>query len=75
MRKLILIAFRIITEPLKTADISLLCQRSKNIPTNDKIKNQAVQKIIVETLRQLEKSNLVEAVGKEGLSLLWKIKD
>ena len=63
-----------IREPLKTSDITLSCQTVKGITIDDKEKNQAIGKVIVETLRQLEKNNLVEAVGKDGLSLLWKIK-
>ena len=74
-KKFILTALRTVTEPLKTSCITLSCQRSKNISTDDKEINKAVGKIIVETLRQLEKSNLVEVVGKNGLSLIWRIKD
>ena len=75
VRKFILRALRTANEPLKTSDITLSCQTAKGITTDDKEKNQAIGKVIVETLRQLEKNNLVEAVGKDGLSLLWKIKD
>ena len=75
VRKLILRALRTADEPLKTSDITLSCQTAKGITANDKEKNQAIRKVIVETLRQLEKNKLVEAVGKDGLSLLWKIKD
>jgi uncharacterized protein YsxB (DUF464 family) len=74
-KKLILRALRTAKEPLKTSDITLSCQNAKGITTTNKEKNQAIAKIIVETLRQLEKNTLVKTVGKEGVSLLWKIKD
>ena len=74
-KKFILTALRTDNEPLKTIDVTLSCQRAKNISTENKETNKAVGKIIVETLRQLEKGNLVEAIGKDGLSLIWKIKD
>lgn len=74
-RKFTLRALRTANEPLKTSDITLSCQNAKGITTANKEKNQAIAKIIVETLRQLEKNSLVEAVGKDGSSLLWKIKD
>ena len=73
-KKFILTALRTANEPLKTIDVTLSCQRAKNISTDDRETNKAVGKIIVETLRQLEKNNLVEVVGKDGLSLIWKIK-
>ncbi len=75
VRKLILRILRTASKPLKTSDITLSCQTIKGIATDDKERNQAIAKVIVETLRQLEKNNLVEAVGKDGVSLLWKIKD
>ena len=75
VRKLILKALRTASEPLKTSDITLSCQNTKGITTHDKERNQAIGKVIVETLRQLEKNTLVEVVGKDGLSLIWKIKD
>jgi len=74
-KKFILIALRKATEPLKTSLVALSCQNAKGITQNDTETTRAVGKIIVETLRQLEKKNLVETVGKDGLSLLWKIKD
>ena len=74
-KKFILTALRTANEPLKTIDVTLSCQRAKNISTENRDTNKAVGKIIVETLRQLEKNNLVEVVGKDGLSLIWKIKD
>jgi DNA-binding HxlR family transcriptional regulator len=74
-KKFILTALRTAKKPLKTIDVTLSCQRTKNISTEDREINKAVGKIIVETLRQLEKNKLVEAVGKDGLSLIWKIKD
>lgn len=75
VRKLILTALRIAEKPLKTSEISLLCQSAKNIDSDDIVTNKAIQKIVVLVLRELEKKNLVEAVGKVGLAIIWKIRD
>ena len=75
VRKLILTALRTADVPLKTSGISLLCQNAKNISDDDIAINKAIQKIIVLALRELEKKNLVKAVGKDGLAILWKIID
>lgn len=75
VRKLILSTLRTAGEPLQTSEISLLCQNAKNIDSSDTSKNKAIQKIVVLVLRELEKKNLVEAVGKVGLAIVWKIKD
>ena len=74
-RKLVLKALRVATKPLKTSDISIKVQKLKDININDNFINKNIQKIIVEHLRAMEKSNLVEQVGKDGLNILWKIKD
>ena len=74
-RKFVLRVLRRASKPLKTSDITLSCQNEKGIATDEKEKNQAVGKVIIEILRQLEKSSLVETVGKDGVSLLWKIKE
>jgi len=74
-KRLILTALRTSNKPLKINDISLLCQKAKNISTQDNTINKYIQKIVVEILRKLEKSGLVEVTGKDGLSLIWKIKD
>ena len=75
IKKLILTTLRTADKPLKTSDIALSCQKIKNISINDKKINKTIAKIVISTMRQLEKKKLVEAVGKDGLSILWKIKD
>ena len=75
IRKLILKVIRTTVEPLKTNEIAILCQELKGISTNNIEDNKFIQKIVVETLRDIEKKNLVEVVGKDGLSLIWKIKN
>ena len=75
VKKYILTALRTANKPLKTVDISLSCQKAKGITADNINKNKTIQKIIVTTLRQLENKNIVEVVGKDGLSLIWKIKD
>ncbi|WP_321778631.1 hypothetical protein [Sulfurimonas sp.] len=75
VRKLILTALRTADSPLQTSEVSLLCQSAKNLASDDIVTNKAIQKIVVLTLRELEKKNLVKAVGKDGLAILWKIRD
>ena len=58
---------RTANKPLRTDKVSLLCQELKQLPTDSESDNKTIQKIVVETLRGLEKINLVEQVGKEGL--------
>ncbi len=72
---MILTVLRSAEKPLKTSEISLSCQSSKNIVSDNIVTHKAIQKIIVLTLRELEKKNLVGAVGKDGLAILWKIID
>lgn len=74
-RKLILTALRTATEPLKTSQISLEVQNLKNISKNDISVNKDIQKICVGFLRTLTKNNLVEEIGKDGLNILWRIKN
>ena len=74
-RKLVLSVMRTNTEQLTTSDISLKVQDLKKIDKNDNILNKNIQKIVVQILRTLEKSNIIEQVGKDGLSIIWKIRD
>ena len=75
MKKLVLTTLRTANKPLKTADIALSCQKIKNISTTNKETNKTISKNIIKTLRELEKSNIVEMIGKDGLAFIWKIKD
>ena len=75
IKKLVLTALRTADKPLKTSDIALSCQKIKNISTANNETNKTISKNIIKTLRELEKSNIVEVVGKDGLAFIWKIKD
>lgn len=72
---MILTTLRTSNMPLKTSDISLNVQNIKKIDTNDNYINTSIQKIVVEHLRAMEKSNLVIPTGKDGLNILWNIRD
>lgn len=74
-KKLVLKVLRTSFTSLKTDEISLKVQELKNIDINDNEINRSVQKSIVLTLRTLEKQGLVIMIGKDGLSIIWKIKD
>jgi len=75
IKKIVLKVLRTANKPLRTDEVSLLCQELKQIPTDSERDNKTIQKIVVETLRGIEKNSLVEQVGKEGLSIIWKIKE
>ena len=72
---MILTALRTATEPLKTSQISLKVQSLKNISKNNISVNKDIQKICVGFLRTLAKNNLVEEIGRDGLNILWSIKN
>ena len=73
-RKMILTTLRTSATSLKTGEISLKIQDIKKIDKNDSSINRNIQKLVVEHLRVMEKSNLVTPVGKDGLNILWSIK-
>jgi len=72
IKKLILTTLRTVNKPLKTSDIALSCQKIENISTANKETNKTISKNIMKTLRELEKSNIVEMIGKDDLSFLWR---
>lgn len=74
-KKLVLSVMRTAREQLTTSDISLKVQDLKKIDKRDNTLNKNIQKIVVLILRTLEKSNIIEQVGKDGLSIIWKIRD
>jgi len=75
IKKIVLKVLRTADKPLKTDEISLLCQKLKQLPTDSESSNKSIQKMVSTALRGMEKSRLVEQVGKEGLSIIWKIKE
>ena len=66
-RKLILTALRTTIEPLIRSEVSLKVQDLRDIDKSDNYINKNIQKIVVEILRTLEKGNIIEQVGKDGL--------
>ena len=73
-KKIVLKVLRTNTDKLTTSDISLKVQDLKKIDKSDNAVNKNIQKIVVQILRTLESSNIIEQVGKDGLSIVWKIK-
>ena len=74
-KKLVLSVLRTSIGKLTTSDISLKVQDLKKIDKSDNSVNKNIQKIVVQILRTLEKSQIIEQVGKDGLSIIWKIRD
>lgn len=73
LKALLLKILRTSTKALKTDDLSLEVIEIKEFELTDDILFK-VQKAIVHQLRVLEKDNLIHATGKEGLNVLWEIK-
>ena len=74
-KKLVLSVLRTSKGQLTTSDISLKVQDLKKIDKSDNSVNKNIQKIVVQILRTFEKGNIITQIGKDGLSIIWKIKD
>lgn len=74
LKKLILNILRKSNSPLKSDDIALEIIEIKEFEFNDGIIKK-VKKAISSQANLLEKDGLIEALGKDGLNILWKIKD
>ncbi|MFW2378800.1 hypothetical protein ACN4FU_00400 [Aliarcobacter butzleri] len=61
--------------PISTDKISELIATNKNLSFENKTDKSNFQKSILLALNTCLSNNLVEKVSKEGLSIVWKIKD
>ena len=61
--------------PLSTDKISDIIATNKNLSFENKTVKSNFQKSILLALNTCLSNNLVEKVSKEGLSIVWKIKD
>jgi hypothetical protein len=60
------------SSPLDTKTISIAMATKANAPIKEE-ELRFFQKSILNTLKALEKKELIRTVGKEGLALLWEI--
>ena len=75
-KNIILTVLRTANKSLTTSEISIKVQEIKLIDRSDNTINKNFQRIIIQTLKNLEKNNLVHQVGlgEDGLSIIWSIK-
>ena len=56
-------------------DLSDIIMKKKNLAFEDEYEIKNFKKSILHVLGTLEKSNLVQRTKKEGLVIIWKIKE
>jgi hypothetical protein len=61
--------------PLSTDKISEIIATNRNLAFENKIDKSNFQKSILLALNTCLSNNLVEKVSKDGLSIIWKIKE
>ena len=71
---LILDILRTTTEPLSTNDISKQLAFNRGLGNKEGFDTNHFQKIIFASLERCEKNGLIERIGKDGLSIIWRIK-
>ena len=74
-KKLILDVLKSSDVPLKTNEIALRIAEIKGVLLSDEAQQQNFQKTIISSLSTIEASGLVQRVGKDGLMIIWKIKE
>ena len=72
---LILDTLRELGVPTKTDDLSKLIVNKKEIILRTAEQERSFNKSIINVLGTLERNDLVERIGKEGLTIIWKIKE
>jgi hypothetical protein len=74
-KTLILDTLRQQQKPIRTDKLSLIIAEYKQLDISNNTEKRNFQKSIIGTLSILEKSNLIERVSKDGLVIIWKIKE
>ncbi len=74
-RRLILKALKEKNEPTRTDDLSDIIMNKKSLNFDNDYELKNFRKSIISALGTLEKDNLVQRVDKEGLVIIWKIKE
>jgi len=73
-KTMILDVLRRAIEPISTTEISKSIASKKKLDSEEDFDLVRFSKVLLTSLTRCESSELVERVGKEGLSILWKIK-
>lgn len=74
-RRLILETLKEKNEPIRTDDLSDIIMNKKSLNFDNDYELKNFRKSIISALGTLEKDNLVQRVDKEGLVIIWKIKE
>lgn len=70
---LILDLLRTYAKPLKTDEITQYLSDIKSISIDSDYERRTFQKSVVGALDRLQKDNLVERAGRDGLMMIWQI--
>ncbi len=73
-KTMILDVLRTATEPMSTTSVSKCIAFKKCIDKDKDFDLERFSKVVLVSLTRCEGSNLIERVGKDGLSILWQIK-
>ena len=73
-KTMILDVLRTATEPINTTSISKSIASEKGIDNKEDFDLERFSKVVLASLTRCESSELIERVGKDGLSILWQIK-
>jgi hypothetical protein len=70
----ILDTLRVASEPMNTTNVSKMIASEKGIDNDEGFDFERFSKVVLASLSRCESGGLIERVGKDGLSILWKIK-
>ncbi len=73
-KTMILDVLRTATESMNTTSISKIIAFDKGIDNEEDFDLERFSKVVLASLTRCETSELIERVGKDGLSILWQIK-
>ncbi len=73
-KTMILDVLRMATEPLSTMEVSKTIASNKRINNEEGFDLERFSKVVLTSLSRCENNELIERVGKDGLSILWQIK-
>jgi hypothetical protein len=73
-KTMILDVLRMATEPMNTTSVSKCIASEKGIDADENFDLERFSKVVLASLTRCESVELIERVGKDGLSILWQIK-
>jgi len=73
-KTMILDVLRTAIEPINTTSVSKCIASKKGIDTDEDFDLERFSKVVLASLTRCESVELIERVGKDGLSILWQIK-